>query len=98
MLAEIKNDSSRFVCVMRDLHRWMDPTVLRSLRSLARSLQSTDKSDARTIVILSPSSEIPPELQGHAVVLDYPLPDRAEIAAILNDVLGQLSDVPIRKR
>jgi SpoVK/Ycf46/Vps4 family AAA+-type ATPase len=41
-------------------------------------------------VVLSPSSEVPAELAGHAVVIDYPLPDRPEIAKILDDVLAAL--------
>jgi hypothetical protein len=82
----------RTVLVMRDLHKWFDPLVLRSLRSLARSLQAAPSVDARTIVLLTPSGDVPPELAGHATVIDYPLPDRTEIAALLDDVISNLPE------
>jgi len=37
-------------------------------------------------VILTPSSEVPPELQGHAVVVNWPMPDRAELANMLDSM------------
>lgn len=82
----------RAVWVFRDLHKFMDPIVLRQVRSLARDLQRGTRDKARTIVVLSPSSEIPPELAGHTTVIDFPLPDRAEVAAILDDVLKSLPE------
>jgi SpoVK/Ycf46/Vps4 family AAA+-type ATPase len=82
----------RALYVMRDLHKWMDPLVLRSLRSLARKLQGAPRNQARAIIILSPSSEIPPELAGQATVLDWPLPDREEMGAILDSIVESLDD------
>lgn len=85
----IDRDVSRRVYVLRDLHKWIaDPTVCRRVRNVARSLQSAPKDRARTIVVLTPSSEIPPELAGHAIVIDWPLPEREEISAILDSVLS----------
>lgn len=91
----VERDASRRVVVFRDLHKWWaDPTVLRRIRNAARSLQRAAKNQARTIVILTPTGEIPPELSGHAIVIDWPLPEREEIAAILASVLdGVGSDV-----
>lgn len=87
----IEADKLRRVYIMRDLHRWMaDPLVLRRLRSQSRKLQNAPSASARAIVVLTPSSEVPPELAGHTIVLDYPLPEREEIQAILDDVLGSL--------
>jgi SpoVK/Ycf46/Vps4 family AAA+-type ATPase len=86
----VSESRERFVYVLRDLHKWFDPVVLRGLRSLARKLQIAAPAEARAVVLLTPSSEVPPELAGHATVIDYPLPDRAEIAALLDDVLGAL--------
>ncbi len=87
----IKGQRGRMVYVMRDLHKWLDPVVLRTLRNLAKSLQSSPPDDARTIVVLTPSAEIPPELAGHVTLIDYPLPDRAEMSSILDDILGSLA-------
>lgn len=86
----IRDTKTRAVYVLRDLHKWFDPIVLRSVRSLARQLQSTPRDEARAIVILTPSSEVPPELAGSATVIDYPIPDRAEIEQILADVVDSL--------
>ena len=88
-LAEREDKS---VLVMRDLHKWLDPMILRQLCNLARKLQSAPSATARTIVVLTPSAEIPPELAGHATLIDYPLPDRAEIATILDEVIASLSE------
>ena len=90
-LAFIKDTQDRGVFVMRDLHKWLDTVTLRTLRNLARSLPSGELKTARAIVVLTPSAEIPPELANHVTVIDYPLPDRAEIAAILDDVLSAVS-------
>lgn len=91
-MAYMKSQALRCVYVMRDLHKWLDPIVLRTLRNLARDFQNVAKNEARTIVVLTPSAEIPPELANHATLIDYPLPDRAEIAAILGDVIDSLPE------
>jgi len=91
VLARIRDNRQRAVYVLRDLHRWLnDPIVLRSVRSLARTLQAAPRNEARAIVVLTPSSDVPPELSGHASVIDWPLPERREIASILDDVVSAL--------
>lgn len=87
-LRTVSTDKKSALYVLRDLHKWLDPQVLRSLRSLARRLQGADASEARALVVLSPSSEIPPELTGQVTVIDWPLPDRDEMGAILDDALA----------
>ena len=91
-LGVVQSRQERCVYVFRDLHKWMDPIVLRTVRSLARKLQNAAPDNARSIIILTTSSEIPPELAGHATVIDYPLPDREEIATLLDDVVSSLPD------
>lgn len=92
-LEAIKKSRQRQVWVLRDLHLWLrDPTILRALRNLARSLPSSPRAEARAIVMVSPTGEVPPELAGHAVVVNWPLPDRAEVAAILKGVIDALPD------
>lgn len=91
MLDRIGEVKQRTVYVLRDLAAWLgDPALRRKVRSLARSLQSSTRPEARAIVILTPIAEVPPELAGHATVIDYPLPERTEVAKILDAVLGQL--------
>lgn len=88
----LETREDRSILVMRDLHKWMDSMILRQLCNLSRSLQSAPSSMARTVVILTPSAEIPPELAGRVTLIDYPLPDRAEVAAILDEVIGSLPE------
>lgn len=91
-LQSIAAQRRRALYVMRDLHKWMDPVVLRSVRSLARKLQGAPRNEARALIVLSSSSEIPPELAGQATVIDWPLPDREEMGAILDSVVESLDD------
>src|ERR1700727_301986 len=93
MLTKIRQTPKRCLYVMRDLHKWLaDPYVLRALRTLSRDLQDADLLVQRSIVVLSPSSEVPLELSAHAIVVDYPLPDRAEMGKILDDVVSVLPE------
>jgi SpoVK/Ycf46/Vps4 family AAA+-type ATPase len=92
-LAEIRASNKRQVWVMRDLHAFLkDAFVQRSLKSLCRTLPQAPRDNARAVVIVSPSSEVPIELAGHAIVVDIPLPDRAEIAALLDAAVDALPD------
>lgn len=79
---------NRVVWIMRDLPAWLEGgigiTPLRRLRNIARLLPTCDRSIAQAIIILTPSDRIPPELAGHTTVIDWPLPDRQEIEAILD--------------
>jgi SpoVK/Ycf46/Vps4 family AAA+-type ATPase len=93
VLNTIRDSSKRQVWILRDLAPWLkDPTVNRSLRSLARQLTLAPRDEARAVVLLTPSSEVPPEIAGHAIVIDWPLPDRAEIADILDAAIAALPD------
>lgn len=92
-LATIRDSTKRQAWIMRDLHAWLrDPTVTRALRSLCRQLPQAPRDQARAIIVVSPSAEVPPELQGHAIVMDMPLPDRAEIGRLLDAAVEALPD------
>lgn len=95
-LGRVRDAQEQTVFVLRDLHKWMDPVTLRTIRSVARALQAQDIS--KTMIILTPSSEIPPELTGSAIVVDWPLPTRDDIADLLKLVIeSQADDHPARK-
>ena len=91
-----RGGSDRCVWIMRDLPGWLQPpvglTTVRQLRNLARMLPGIARDAAQAVVVLSPSAEVPPELANHATVLEWPLPDREEIAGILDATLGSLPD------
>lgn len=91
VLKFIRDNNKRQAWILRDLPPWLkDPFVSRALRSLARTLPLAPRDQARAIILVTPSAEVPPELSGHAIVIDMPLPDRDEIAAILDGAIGAL--------
>ena len=91
VLEVIRTSKARQAWIMRDLPAWLkDPVSVRMVRNLARSLQTATRDAARAVLVLTPSGEVPQDLAGHAMVLDWPLPDRAEVGAILTDVLAAL--------
>jgi hypothetical protein len=100
--------ADRNVWVMRDLPVWLNPPLgspiaLRKMRNLARWLPGRDRNVAQSVVVLTPSGEVPPELANHATVINWPMPDRDEIAAILDAAVAptltsDVVDPAIRKR
>lgn len=93
VLSTIRDSTRRQVWILRDLTPWLkDPTVSRALRTLARQLTQAPRDQARAVILLTPSAEIPAEIAGHAIALDWPLPDREEIAQILDAAISALPD------
>jgi ATPase family associated with various cellular activities (AAA)/AAA+ lid domain len=96
LIGERAKGNERGIWIMRDLPAWLDGpigiTSMRQLRNLCRSLPGAPRESAQAIIILSPKSDIPAELAGHATVIDWPMPDRAEIAAILDAAIESLPD------
>lgn len=82
--------------IMRDLPLWLQGAAmgqtLRTVRNLARLLPTTVRERAQALIVITPSSDVPLELQGHATVIDWPLPDRGEIGAILDAAINVLPD------
>lgn len=92
-LAAVRDAKQRGVYVLRDLHAWLrDPNIMRQLRSLCRALPGAPRDQARAVIVISPSGEIPPELQGHAIVVDVPLPDRAEVGRLIDAAVEALPE------
>lgn len=87
---------TRRVWIMRDLAVWLGgapgAVPARQLRNLARSLPMTKRETAQAVIVLSTSGDVPPELAGHATVIEWPMPDRAEIAAILDAAISGLPE------
>jgi AAA+ superfamily predicted ATPase len=92
-----ESDPQRCVWIMRDLPVWLGgglsgASTLRQLRNLARLFPTTPLDSAQAVIVLSPDGNVPAELTGHATVIEWPLPDRAEIAAILDAAISGLPD------
>jgi hypothetical protein len=86
----------RGVWILRDAPPWLDglagASPTRALRNLARKLPASPRDRAQAIIVLTPSAKVPQELAGHATVIEWPLPDRAEIAAILDATIAALPE------
>jgi MoxR-like ATPase len=84
--AQAESGNDRRVWIMRDLPAWLDgPVGIATKRALRNFCRNPGRgASAQTVVILTPSGDVPPELAGHATVIDWPLPDREEIAALLD--------------
>jgi ATPase family associated with various cellular activities (AAA) len=90
--------AARAVYVLRDFHAWTDPVTVRSLKNLAKTLESEGPTEAnpnvqsRAIVVLSPKSEVPEDLRDVTAVVDLPIPTRDEIATLLGGTIESLPE------
>lgn len=88
--------AERCVWIMRDLAPWLGgPAGLRTnrvVRNLARFLPTVPRFAAQALIVISPTADVPPELAGHATVIEWPLPDRQEIARLLDAAIENLPD------
>ncbi|MFB8789103.1 MAG: AAA family ATPase [Potamolinea sp.] len=72
------------IYIFKDLHPFIDsPATTRWLRDAIAGFKGTQK----TIILMSPMQQIPIELEKEVVVLDYPLPDLAELNQVLSNQL-----------
>ncbi|GAB4320516.1 MAG: AAA family ATPase [Candidatus Sumerlaeia bacterium] len=77
--------------VLKDFHFYMkDSVVVRHLRDLAQALRHRYVS----VIILSPTSEIPPELEKDLTILDFPLPGYSVLNELLDNIAADLHDNP----
>lgn len=76
--------------VFKDLHPFLSrshATVIRRLKDIAAQLRHS----AKTLILISPVLEIPPELDKDITVLNLPLPDAGELGLLLNRVGEELA-------
>jgi SpoVK/Ycf46/Vps4 family AAA+-type ATPase len=74
------------IFIFKDLHPFItSAAVTRWLRDAIASFKGTEK----IIVLMSPVQDVPIELEKDVVVLDYPLPDLAELNQVLSHQLEQ---------
>src|SRR5512133_3181439 len=84
-LAAIEKLSEPSLVVLKDFHPYLqDPAVVRALRELSHSLKST----FTTVVLLSPTLVIPPEIEKEVSVLDVPLPGYRDLLQLLKEIVG----------
>ena len=94
--ARAEGARERGVWIMRDLAPWLEGpigmTTTRALRNLARTLPGVARDNAQAIIVLTPRANVPEELAGHATVIEWPLPDREEIADVLDAAVEALPE------
>ena len=77
------------IYVFRDLHQFFNsPAVTRRIRELASYLKNSYK----TLVIIGPTLQIPIELQKDITVVEFDLPDKEELNALLDRTLAEVNE------
>ena len=74
------------IFVFKDLHPFLGRNnfaVIRKLKEIALHLKNSYK----TIVLISPVLEIPTELEKEITVLNFPLPSREDLSALLDKII-----------
>ena len=75
--------------IFKDLHPFLTRTntaTIRRLREIALQLKNSYK----TVIIVSPVVEIPPELEKEISILNFPLPSREDLNELLEQILSEL--------
>ncbi len=86
-LQAVEHLSEPSIVVLKDFHPYLaDPAVVRATRDLAHALKSTYS----TVLLLSPTLVIPPDLEKEISVLDVPLPTFEDLLALLREIVTVL--------
>ena len=92
--AAIKENRSRCVWVMLDMIPWLkEPVGLinqRALRNLIEDLPKEPSPRAQSIILITSNPDIPPEIASDAQIINWPMPDRAEMGRILDDACAPI--------
>ncbi|MGA3092328.1 MAG: AAA family ATPase [Terriglobales bacterium] len=87
-LANLETMTIEAVFVLKDFHRHMDnPVVVRRLRDVGQKFSA----NRRTLVLTSPSIDMPPEVAGLVEFLDLPLPDQDRLREIIRETYSRMS-------
>lgn len=89
-LSKIKSDKRpRAVYIFRDLHQFFSSAlIIRHLRDIARDFKQLPS----TVIITSPVSKLPPDLQRDAVQIEFELPDRPRVESIFDRMVDRAKD------
>ncbi len=80
VVAKLPNPS---LVLLKDFHRHLDDAqTVRALRELGHALKAT----YTTALIVAPTLKIPEELEKDVSVIDVPLPSKADLLALLEDI------------
>ena len=79
--------------LFKDLHPFLTRNnfaVIRRLKEIGLQLKNSYK----TIVLISPTMELPPELEKEVTVIDFPLPETKDISALLDRIVHEVRQQP----
>src|SRR5690349_13153709 len=86
-LGTLEAISTEAVFILKDFHRHMeDPVVVRRLRDVGQKFSTNRK----TVVITAPALSVPSELASLVEFVELPLPDKARLRQILDEVWGRV--------
>src|SRR6266404_2805308 len=77
------------IFIFKDFHPFLTRSnfaVVRKLKEIALHLKNSFK----TIILVSPIMEIPTELEKEITVLNYPLPSREDLSALLDRIIAEV--------
>jgi ATP-dependent 26S proteasome regulatory subunit len=77
------------IFIFKDFHPFLTRNnfaVIRKLKEIALHLKNSFK----TVILVSPTLEIPAELEKEITVLNFPLPDRDELAQLLDRIIDEV--------
>jgi SpoVK/Ycf46/Vps4 family AAA+-type ATPase len=81
------------IYLFKDLHPFLarnNFAVIRRLKEIGLQLKNTHK----TIVLVSPTMELPPELEKEVTVIDFPLPEARDLSALLDRIVHEVKQQP----
>jgi ATP-dependent 26S proteasome regulatory subunit len=91
VLAQVHEAAEYTTFMLKDFHPYMrDYRVTRLLRDLAIRLRSR----AQTLILTGPVLNLPPDLEKDITVVDFPLPEYADIEATLTKIIEAVKDNP----
>src|SRR5882724_2448883 len=81
------------IFIFKDFHPFLtrnNSVIVRKLKEIALHLKNSFK----TIVLISPTMEIPTELEKEITVLNFPLPSRDELGVLLDKITEDVGKYP----
>jgi hypothetical protein len=93
----IIGDARRAVYVLRDFHPFFKVgdtpwRVIRRMRELVKEIRRTRGAEAKSVILLSPTLDLPEELKSEIHMETWPLPDRAELETVLTATISGIQD------
>ncbi|HPB31382.1 MAG TPA: AAA family ATPase, partial [Candidatus Sumerlaeota bacterium] len=87
LLKEIQTFEDPAIFILKDYHPYMkDSNVVRGLRDLSAHLRQTYK----TVILISPLLNLPPDLDKDVTIVDFPLPERKDLEQLYLSIARDL--------